>query len=163
MPIIKGTYRSDNTIVSAGTIEANDSVTFKAMESITLKPGFIASNGVTFYAMIEDCESNNTISESAVARNKQDIAEDMPPLQLKIVPNPAYTNATVHYELTTPSTVSIQLHDFTGRTIMSIITSSNKEIGEYQQPINLMNLNKGIYFLLLKTGKSITTRKLIVQ
>ncbi len=78
-----------------------------------------------------------------------------------IAPNPTHSNATIYYELSAPSSVSIDLYDLTGQKTKHILKHSTAKAASYEQSIDLSGLTKGVYWVVLNTTFGITTRKLI--
>jgi hypothetical protein len=53
--VAAGTYFAKERIESAGTIATTGKTNYFANQSITLKPGFVSSNGTTFLVEVKTC------------------------------------------------------------------------------------------------------------
>ncbi len=81
---------------------------------------------------------------------------------LKVIPNPVQSNATLSYSLIETSIVKIDLIDVFGKTI-KVISSENQAPGKYETTINYENISNGVYFLRLITGYSFSVIKVYVS
>jgi len=79
---------------------------------------------------------------------------------LQIYPNPFSNSATIEYTLPEGSDVEIVLYDLTGRKIENLY-SGYQSSGIHTLSINVNDLNPGIYFYKMKTGKYEVIRKCI--
>lgn len=160
-----GDYVASKTITTSGIVQVIETAIFKAGESILLQAGFHAQTNSSFLATIADCETSNTFKENFIAVERTNSIT--PPTQLeqdlKIVPNPIQSTATIYYELAASSLVSIDLYTLTGKKLMPIVNPFRNSAGSHEFPIDLSDLNKGIYFLVLKTEMGITPQKIIVH
>lgn len=85
---------------------------------------------------------------------------------LRIFPNPLTQSATIKYELTTPSHITLRVYDVTGRAVRTLIDA------EKQSGIKTVNwdgkddygreVSNGIYFCRLQTDNSTEAKKVIV-
>ena len=86
----QSSFNAQKTLTTSGTVLINEEMTFKAGESITLKPGFYAAQGSNFGAIIETCtpiESRLT-TENLPTFNPSASLVNNPMLDLKVMPNP---------------------------------------------------------------------------
>ncbi len=82
---------------------------------------------------------------------------------VSIYPNPATNNITVNFEVIQSSEVSIEVIDFTGRTVGTII---NRQLpkGNHQSTWNTSNLPNGIYFIRVSSpGAGAISKKIVVM
>ena len=88
-------------------------------------------------------------------------AERMP-LSVNCVPNPVRDRANIIFDLPVKSEISFEILDLAARvriTIPSIVFTSGKNM----IPVDLSQLEKGIYFLRFIAGQSVITEKIIVE
>lgn len=82
--------------------------------------------------------------------------------EVRVFPNPASEEATVSYTLeNNESKVELQILDAQGKTMMNEIIMNPEMSGFYN--VNLSNYSQGIYFVKIKAGDFIETKKLIVN
>ena len=109
--------------------------------------------------------NNNILHFSAIRSNGTLIEEFNTQLQtsgineaitssFKIYPNPTYSYIVVEGD----EINQIKIMDIIGRTIRQFLTS-----GEKVYKIDLSNLEKGIYFIFVKTAKEVIIRKIILK
>lgn len=66
-------------------------------------------------------------------------------LSIKTFPNPAAESATVEFSLPEQGSVSLSLYNLQGRKVKEILSKKNFEGGLHYEPIDLQDLDKGIY------------------
>lgn len=81
---------------------------------------------------------------------------------LSIFPNPSSTSFTLEYLLSESDNISYEIIDITGREITSS-ASGKQSIGLYQVSVSTSEFSDGIYFLKMKIGAEIITRKLLIN
>ena len=79
-----------------------------------------------------------------------------------IYPNPAQSETTVSYTLTTKSDVSIELVNTLGQRITTI-ERKDQAIGTHSERISVSQLMKGTYLLTVRTEKGAETLRLVVR
>jgi hypothetical protein len=152
------------SVVLQNGSEAN----FIAGESINFLPGFHAQNGSTMHAYITQTgDYCNTIlpspAEAPLAEKSALITDDTKPVvqgiaskTVKVYPNP--NNGRFVVELTNFEGISeISIINTSGALISKTLARGNKM--EFDQ----FTLQKGLYFITIKNGESITSRKFVVQ
>ncbi len=77
-----------------------------------------------------------------------------------ISPNPAQDIATVQFSLEEENNVSLEIFDINGRKVKTIL-SEKMNVGEQSHQVDLSDLDSGIYYLHIRTGKKIVTRKVV--
>jgi hypothetical protein len=80
---------------------------------------------------------------------------------MNIFPNPASVSATVNYITDHEGTILLQLMDFTGkimRTENHTLSDGNNNYG-----LDLKNLAKGVYMVIITDNGKVSTRKIVVQ
>ncbi len=165
-PIKSGIYHSETTIESSGTVTKDSTVTFKAAESITLKPGFEVANGATFSALIEACTNTlNTLPVDYIKEDRQNpkVQNRTASLQLtlKLIPNPANIQSQAHYYLPQNSNVRLTLGTVNGQKVYQS-NWKTQSAGWHQEILDIQGLTGGIYFVFLETPKGIRTEKLLL-
>ena len=81
---------------------------------------------------------------------------------ISIFPNPSNKSITVEFELLGKSDVSVYITDILGRETLHH-NLGEKLRGVNSSLINIQSLSQGIYFLTVKTGKVLSTRKFIKE
>ncbi len=76
-------------------------------------------------------------------------------------PNPATEFTTIKFKINTTNLVTLSLSDNQGRLIRNLLQEERNE-GEHEIRVNVLDLPVGIYFYELKTGFFRETKKLIV-
>jgi len=80
-----------------------------------------------------------------------------------IYPNPAKDRIGVAFTSMDDGMTSVSITDLSGRTVIAMDESVNLIAGKYELFIDVSSLDKGLYFLTLKTGHTISTQKFIVE
>jgi hypothetical protein len=170
-------------------VHAGSSVVMEAGGNITLNPGAVLEGNVTLTPH-KNCASNARIANAVeeklspldIIRNKaqQNTAPKYPifafnerdffkkinmdnnPLQLVAIPNPASNQVIFSFQLTQASNVKLVINDITGRNIAEV-TNEYREIGVYQIPFDISNLNIGMYLFNIETDTQKETQRLVIQ
>jgi PKD repeat protein len=77
-------------------------------------------------------------------------------------PNPVTTNTYISFDLNEPCHVVIEIYDITGKVIR-VIHAQQHSSGAIKIPFVINDLKDGIYFVRLKAGNKILTRKIILM
>jgi hypothetical protein len=77
-----------------------------------------------------------------------------------VFPNPNNGEFTIKFNLVESNNVNIQVFDIRGR---SILNKDFNSTGEFNQIINLGNVQSGMYLLNVNNGLRTVTRKIIVE
>lgn len=75
--------------------------------------------------------------------NEEEIAKKFP---MRVFPNPTESETTVEFDVLKKGKVSINMYDFTGKLLKTIL-DEEKNINTYQLKLNNENLSNGIYLL----------------
>lgn len=161
-------YRASETIASNGTINAEQSVTFMATQSITLNAGFHAQANSDFQAMIQvvSCNLSDLVPEiTAVQRTNLPI-EIAPTtlldnLQLQVYPNPTNDFTTIRCYLPQPSAVQMQIINGQGQVVAQIATGTLDK-GWHQTIFEAGDLASGVYFVRIGTGYGVLSERVLV-
>lgn len=147
-PINSGTYQSTMLITSAGVVDQDSTVVFKAGTAVDLMPGFSTSLGAEFEALIEDCPPLRKQSFEAIAEGIR--------VSNKLFIRPLSRSSGEIYSLEIASAeeveVSIELEDIWGRTI-PVLTSIIIPPGRHFYPFNFTKLKGGIWTLVATNRK----------
>ncbi len=81
---------------------------------------------------------------------------------LQVFPNPAIDYVTINFSLSQSQPVSFSIADISGKIIYSK-TSRYYSSGSHQKNISTKLLEKGIYFLTIRAGDALVTRKIAVN
>lgn len=77
-------------------------------------------------------------------------------------PNPFRNATTFDYKIRKTGKVSFRVMDINGRTIKTI-EKGTQDAGNYLLELNAGDMNEGIYFMQMKSGDKVSTRKFIVR
>ncbi len=91
-----------------------------------------------------------------------DIDENLLADDINVFPNPVNGNATIEFSIYDDSDVSISLYDVIGKNVMNIY-EGRLQNGPNKVNMNTSDINKGVYFVRVKAGNSIVTKKVIVN
>ena len=80
---------------------------------------------------------------------------------IKIYPNPATDQITVEVSMEADNDVQVSIMDAAGRVAVQSNRTMSK--GDNQIQMDLSRLNNGIYFVQVRNGELVKTRKLVVQ
>lgn len=83
---------------------------------------------------------------------------------MKIFPNPAKEKFETKFTLVKDGMIDIDLHDITGRKVSSLVQNLQLKSGEYTLPVELRNVNPGMYYVVLRMENgSESMQRLIVE
>lgn len=149
-------YDNNNSITSSAEIESGSNISFLAESYVLLQDGFHAKAGSTFRAAIETCAA--ATNESIETRN---LLIEQPTLD--VYPNPAKEEVWLKFQLSTSSSVVIELYDLSGKQLRQIAQQTVYEAGKHQYLLDISNLTSGLYWISLKTKDGVLTKKLMIQ
>lgn len=169
--INSGVYEDTETIYAAGKLEEKGTVTFHASATISLLPGFKATQGSTFLASLQACQQNNgnglAPEDIGDASMDRPIDEQERTLQfqadLQIAPNPVVGQSLIRYYLPeNTNQVSLLLMDVNGRKMQDIQSETQPVSGWQQTNLFAGDLPSGMYFLLLRVDDQLVTRQVMI-
>ena len=135
------------------TIQSVKATRSNSYNAIDAKP----MNGINYYRL-KMIDNNGKFSYSSVQSVYFSIKGSV---GFSFYPNPAKDNINVALETIASKTASIELIDNLGRTVKSItITNQNSNSNI---SINTANMNKGVYFLVLKDGAFTKSRTVVID
>jgi hypothetical protein len=84
--------------------------------------------------------------------------------EVKLYPNPTTALQATHveYVLNMKSNVNVGIYDLNGRLVKALL-QQEQEYGTYNLPVDVKNLNAGIYFVKIKTDHMVESYRLVVQ
>jgi len=158
------TYLAAINVSSEGGISTGNTVTFKAGYDIVLKPGFSATNGATFTALIEGCDLTAP-PPAAAPQAATDIpaADIRPPTnQLLVTPNPVFTQAKIQLHVAKPGPLQLRLFSGSGQEVMALELPGTmagwREVTFYRG-----QMPAGLYHLVLLTGNETLSTTVVVR
>lgn len=86
------------------------------------------------------------------------------PLAFSLAPNPTVNNSSISYTLANNTTITMEVFNIVGEKV-TVLENGMEQAGTHTTNINVaeLNLNSGIYFIVLTAGQITETRKLIVS
>ena len=174
-PITGQTHIACLTITSAGRVENNTTVIFKAGTSITLLPNFQVEAGATFTAMIESCvatlitpdratstaRNENSSLENPVISQKSTLNKALELPKLKVYPNPMQDQTTLEITLSEATDIYLYLYDLNGRKISILVNGESLSKGLHHYQWQCEQVEVGMYLLVMNgrnVGKLIIVR-----
>ncbi|MFN0275412.1 MAG: M4 family metallopeptidase [Chitinophagales bacterium] len=171
---IDATYGIENSTVDfygtfigdcSATITSAATVTFASGYYVELNPGFTATAGVTFVALIDECEVSKydagDLRQHGSSSNDFDEQVFMP--SFKMYPSPADEFISLEFNMNEATEVTITVLDVSGKEIIHWIESELRAKGLQQLQFNTKELSNGMYLCLLKTGGKVYSNKFMVQ
>lgn len=76
-------------------------------------------------------------------------------------PSPAVSKTTVNYTVTTPGAVTLTLHDYAGRQVMSI-SEHYADAGSHSAMLDVSGLPRGMYLLHLRQAESMHVHPMLI-
>ena len=98
------------------------------------------------------------VNDTAITR---EVKQESSRISLSCSPNPCSSKISISYKLMQEGYVEINLIDLLGKSQL-LIPKRYRSIGEYQETINLLDVQSGDYFLKLTSGSENLTQKLKV-
>ena len=80
---------------------------------------------------------------------------------LTVSPIPCRDNLVVDYLISQPSIVELNLYDLTGKLVSELITHKETP-GSHRYLLDIRNLSAGVYFVSLRTDRSLEVKKVMV-
>ena len=82
---------------------------------------------------------------------------------IQVFPNPANSFVNINFTLTQSSNIKIELFDVIGKSVKTIVNSTNQPANSYQTTAPLENLSAGIYFIKIRINNKEQVVKLFVS
>lgn len=158
-------YQAANDLWTTGPVEIQGTITYKAGNSITLRPGFRVESGNQFRALIEDCSATELTTANrdefndleAISSNQ--ISHSTP---LKVYPNPTTASFTLEMKLAEETLVNLSLWDADGRPVMDLMNRTLLNEGTYSQEFSIGQLPPGMYIVRYQTIEETQSIRLMV-
>ncbi len=138
------------------------------LQTSVTRTGLRLNVGVTYYFTVK-AENNAGLMSAPVNSNGQKViapmangivsAERKCVQQFSAYADPS-ENLNISYTLSTPSVVIITLNNFWGKEMACLVNDTQEE-GAYVKAMNIQDLPKGFYLLILKTRDEIRTLKIV--
>jgi hypothetical protein len=130
---------------------------------LVLASGFLNpannSDGATFGLWVALPMGGSLIELPAVATSTNDILSRK--IALEIWPNPVSWNLNVSFTLNDASDVRMDLLSISGQMVMSRSLGSRSS-GSYTETIDVSGIQEGLYLLIFRSGKDVSTSKIKV-
>ncbi len=153
---------------------------YDAAMSITLTPGFQATAGCTFRAVIDGCRGG---VQSRPSPDEQEWIKEAEQHQqnpqgqatihktasagqvvaVSITPNPFTTATTLTYTLPTAQTVDLQIFNAMGTLVAQPVRQAQQSAGQHEYTFEAGDLPPGVYFLVLRNGGQKQTKRLVLS
>ncbi len=146
---------------NTGPIQARETKLVTFPDSVTPAIGSYTMTCITLLPYDNRCGNDTLMSPlvvgpTGIADGKNAVERT----SVTIAPNPLARTATVHYNLSEPGLVTLNVFDVTGRTVLSR-TIAAKRVGS--MALDLRELRAGVYVVKVKGDGFKTTQKLVVQ
>lgn len=160
-------YSKSGATLATTTTSTNTNYTPSAadwrMETITMPTILISSNTMFKFQFTAGGGNNIYIDDINIGSTVgvQELSNDNG-LSLQVMPNPFNESATVTISSDKEETVTIELLDVVGKTVLSM-PSNKLNIGDNTFTIHQNGLAPGLYLMNVSTGNSRMTKKVIIQ
>ncbi len=139
----------------------NDSLTL--VVTATDDAGNTASHAVETYLQCTGANNNRLAAERTGETGIETDLNSVEESGLTAYPNPFKDQLTIHYELGSASSVSLEMYDLNGRRIASLVQAT-QEAGVYEvvwnaQSGSVQPLTAGLYVIRLQTNAGVRTSK----
>lgn len=152
-------YKAKQTISSNGMIAVGDTVLFKAQQSITLTPGFLAAAGSFFGARIDSCTL--TTPDFAEGRDNAESRLLADIFSTIVYPNPFRNVVSLNLELPERASVSMTLHNSQGQVFKQLLSRESLSAGFHKLDIDGSQLPPGVYVLRIQADQKTATHRIV--
>jgi len=83
--------------------------------------------------------------------------------ELAVYPNPANHSITIEFDVMPNTLTAIEVIDITGKQVLSILQDEELSVGTNRVSANVNALANGLYFVKVKSGNTVNTKKLIIN
>ena len=162
-------------ITTSGTVNVNsgNTLSMRARNSIVLQPGFSIQAGAEFSAGIEDIDDCEECAANVSIETVQDVPEEYDEIAVQIenksdfsyrvFPDSSNKLINITYSLITEMPLSIELVDFFGQKLKTILHKQNQQAGNYTLQIPISDFSTGTYFLTISSSNQTRTEKIIIN
>ena len=153
-------YEVHNTIDAYNVIlPSAQNIIYDAGDEINLLPDFEAQEGCDFLALIEGCGGAFKSQEPDLRFGE---IGDESEIQLTNYPNPFSDRTTIAFSLPETENVQLSIFDTNGKELIKLIDNEKYDKGRHQIEVDGGELNAGVYYYTLRTGKEIVGEKLMI-
>lgn len=141
---------------------------FKAGQVVVLKPGFTASRGSDFVALIEGCSNNRRLGKAELSNNDDDQLDQFStdylgnPIEMNIYPNPFSATTTIEFQLEKTDEVDLFIRNTMGQIVAQLINKEQKYGGIHKLQFHAKGLPAGLYFSVLTVGEQQYVKKMML-
>ncbi|MCX6230195.1 MAG: Omp28-related outer membrane protein [Bacteroidetes bacterium] len=125
-------------------------------------PAYSRAWNMYVVGFVIDNASGKVLNAIQVPLSSVGINETNNELGLAIYPNPAKENVQISYNLTKKVNVSINIYNSIGGLVFTQ-NQGELQTGSHTANVKINSLSSGIYFINVKAGDNIITKKLIVE
>ena len=162
-------------ITTNGTVNVNsgNTLSMRAGNSINIQPGFSVLTGAEFSAGIEDIDDCEECAANVSIETVQDVPEEYDEIAVQIenksdfsyrvFPDSSNKLLNITYSLITEMPLSIELVDFFGQKLKTILHKQNQQAGNYTLQIPISDFSAGTYFLTISSSNQTRTEKIIIN
>ncbi len=168
-------YEASDFITSAVNIKGGigTAVQYKAVNLITMEPGFEVAPGSDFLASNGKCDGTHAYENryrgayEGVMTGALGIASPSdsipgPANRLKVYVDSFSGRNTIEFYIATKSEVTISIYDLSGRLVKVVFTSQIGSPGNYQAGFESAGLSREGYLVRLEAGDYQETKKIII-
>ena len=173
----EGDIIAKQDIITNGTVNITNegNINMRAGNAITFFPGFSSHSGSVLSAKIEeifDCGETPEPPRILIQSMLDDKGETDEVLingnikifdfTYKVFPNPSQEWINIQYSLITETQLDINLVNFLGQRVKSILPKQKQLSGSYELQIPVTDLAKGTYFLTIISANQKNVEKIII-
>ena len=161
-------------LTTSGTVNVNsgNTLSMRARNSIVLQPGFSIQAGAEFSAGIEDIDDCEECAAHVSIETVQDVPEEYDEIAVQIenksdfsyrvFPDSSNKLINITYSLITEMPLSIELVDFFGQKLKTILHKHNQQAGNYTLQIPISDFSAGTHFLTISSSNQTRIEKIII-
>ena len=166
---VNGSFTGPTTTSESGTTDGSGQVTFntRALKN----PGGtwcfevtdVSMAGATYDHIVAEACEGTPFAQVRTQISKSSFTERALPSTtgLSVYPNPFKDKTNISFQLPVKMQTSLEVYTILGKRV-AVITDRSYEAGRYVLEWDSNKLSSGMYFLRLKTGKMVNTRRLIL-
>jgi tetratricopeptide (TPR) repeat protein len=129
----------------------------KAMAAFAQIVDKYPNNNLYYFAKTELESENAFIAKKTDTINNEEVSE----YATAVYPNPFNPSTKITYSIPERGNVILKVYDILGREIVQLVNEV-KESGNYQVNFDGSNLNSGVYFYTIESGKYKASKKLLL-
>ena len=147
----------NNTFITIGFLEGKGTTTESSFYSFEdLSP---PTDNNTVYYRLKQVDFDGQFTYSKTISVEFNMLEDFALKQN--YPNPFNPSTTVEYNIREAELVTLKVFDVLGEEVVTLV-NEEKSAGTHNVTFNAGNLPSGLYFYTIKTGKFVSTKKMIL-